>query len=160
MTRLLIRQYLQELPPSEVTREMAWRKWIVNETIRRTVFLVNAINTLSCRVQKQDANFYEALDDNLVRNMALPASDWLWKASSAEEWLAAREQLGPEETASGRITVQQVIDQFVGSTQGGSSNRSRGSYANGQDMSALKFAQLDDFTQLVVATAGNTDYHP
>ena len=159
MTRLLIRQYLQELPQSEVTREMAWRKWIVNETIRRTVFLVNAINTLSCRVQKQGANFYEALDDSLVRSMALPASEQLWKASSAEEWLAVRDQLGPEETANSRLTVQQVVDHFIGSPQ--SNNRPRASpYAHGQSMSGLQFSQLDDFTQLVVATAGNVDHEP
>jgi hypothetical protein len=151
MTRLLIRQYLQDLSPSEVNPEMAWRKWIVNETIRRTVFLVNAINTLSCRVQKQGANFFEALDDDLVRNMALPASDRLWKASSAEEWLAVRDQLGPEETATGRLTVQQAIDHFFGPIQSGDSNRLSAAYA--------QFAQLDDFTRLVVATAGpNVDY--
>ncbi|KAK4120364.1 hypothetical protein N657DRAFT_602987 [Parathielavia appendiculata] len=150
MTRLLIRQYLQDLSPSEVNREMAWRKWIVNETIRRTVFLVNAINTLSCRVQKQGANFFEALDDDLVRNMALPASDQLWKASSAEEWLVVRDQLGPDETASGRLTVQQAIDHFFGPIQQGDSSRLRMSYA--------QFAQLDEFTQLVVATAGNVDH--
>ncbi|KAL2265889.1 hypothetical protein VTJ83DRAFT_6989 [Remersonia thermophila] len=151
MTRLLIRQYLQDLSPSDVNPEMAWRKWIVNETIRRTVFLVNAINTLSCRVQKQGANFFEALDDDLVRDMALPASDRLWKASSAEEWLAVRDQLSPEETATSRLTVQQAIDHFFGPIRGGDSSRLSTAYA--------QFAQLDDFTRLVVATAGpNVDY--
>jgi hypothetical protein len=154
MTRLLIRQYLQDLSPSEpeVNPEMAWRKWIVNETIRRTVFLVNAINTLSCRVQKQGANFFEALDDDLVRNMALPASDQLWKASSAEEWLAVRDRLGPNETAGGKMTVQQAIDHFFGPIQQGDAGRMSMAYA--------QFAQLDSFTQLVVATAqANMDHH-
>ncbi|KAH0498522.1 hypothetical protein TgHK011_005774 [Trichoderma gracile] len=148
MTRRLIQQHL--LPPStdEVTDEVSWRRWIMKETIRRTVFLVNTINTLSCRIQKQNPYYFEPLDDNLVRNTTLPAPESLWKASSAEEWIAAKAQLGPEEAARSCLTVQQVVDQFM-------SENDPNDHQN-HDICRVKYEQFDAFTRLILATASNS----
>lgn len=147
MTRRLIKQYLQSAT-GEDSEEVNWRKWIINETIRRTVFLVNAINTLSCRIQKQDPYYFESLDDNLVLNMALPAPEAVWKASTAEEWMIAKSQLKQEELARSRLTVQQVVEQV--SQNGGGLSR-----PGADGFSSVQYGQLDEFTRLVLATLSN-----
>ncbi|KAH6695611.1 hypothetical protein F5X68DRAFT_163914 [Plectosphaerella plurivora] len=128
-----LKNHLEEEPLEEVG-EVAWRRWIMSETIRRTVLLVNAINILSCRVEKQERLFFEPLDAQLVRGMLLPAPDALWQASTAEEWAAARRSVG------GGITLQQALDQIG---------------ANGHlDPPFGGLEQLDAFVQLVIFTAG------
>lgn len=155
MTRQLIRQYLQSATGEE-HEEVNWRKWIMNETIRRTVFLVNTINTLSCRIQKQDSYYFEPLDDNLVRNMALPAPEAVWKASSAEEWMTAKVQLAPEVTARSRLTLQQVIEQFSADSDDGDHQSTGNPQQTSNGICRVQYGQLDEFTRLVIATVGKT----
>jgi hypothetical protein len=143
MTRRLAKQYLQA-STVEDGEESNWRKWLMDETIRRTVFLVNAINTLSCRVQKQDPNYFEPLDDNLVHNLTLPAPESVWKASSAEEWMFAKSKLLSDDLARTKVTIRQAVDQIRDSGRPGE----RGSRA-----SQVRFDMFDDFTKLVIATA-------
>jgi hypothetical protein len=143
MTRQLIRQHLQSATTQE-GGEFDWRKWIMDETIRRTVLLVNAINTLSCRIQKQDPYYFEPLNDTLIRDMTLPAPEAVWKASSAEEWMAAKAQLGPEGMARSRLTMRQFIHQF----------KEAGEQANIEGC-PLQYDSFDDFTRLVLATVEN-----
>lgn len=71
-----------------------WRSWIVGETLRRILFLVNIVNTLARRAQARSPSFYDTLDENLIFSLALPAPDSMWKASTAEEWECARRDLG------------------------------------------------------------------
>ncbi|EGR45855.1 uncharacterized protein TRIREDRAFT_110658 [Trichoderma reesei QM6a] len=148
MLHLYFLKHLLPLSSDEVTDEVSWRRWIMKETIRRTVLLVNTINTLSCRIQKQNPYYFEPLDDNLVRNTTLPAPESLWKASSAEEWIAAKAQLGPEEAARSCLTVQQVVDQFM-------SENDPNDHQN-HDICRVKYEQFDAFTRLILATASNS----
>ncbi len=151
MARRLIQQYLQSAS-GENSEEVDWKTWIMKETIRRTVFLVNIINTLSCRIQKQDPYFFEPLDDNLVRNMALPAPESVWKASSAENWMAAKAQLGLDDIARSRLTLQQAMDRFgADGDRGDNQSTARPQQIGGTYRQ--QFDQLDEFTRLVVATA-------
>ncbi|KAF4951601.1 hypothetical protein FGADI_7376 [Fusarium gaditjirri] len=143
MTRRLAKQYLQT-STVEDGEESNWRKWLMDETIRRTVFLVNAINTLSCRVQKQDPNYFEPLDNDLIHNLTLPAPEVIWKASSAEEWTLAKSQLTSDDLARTKFTIRQAVDQIKNSGRFGD----RGTRA-----SQLQFDAFDDFTKLVIATA-------
>ncbi|PNY24589.1 Uncharacterized protein TCAP_05471 [Tolypocladium capitatum] len=158
MTRHLIQQHIQHLQPTagEESEEVNWKKWIINETIRRTFFLVNTINTLSCRIQKQDPYYFEPLDDKLIGNMSLPAPEVLWKASSAVEWMAAKAQLTPEVTARSRLTLLQVIEQLSADSDDGDDQ----STGNPQQLSngtcRVQYGQLDEFTRLVIATVGKT----
>lgn len=155
MTRRLIQQYLQS-PPGGDSEEANWRKWIINETIRRTLFLVNTINTLSCKTQRQDAYYYEPLDDNLIRNMVLPAPDSLWKASSAEEWLIAKAQLDPNTEARSRLTVQQVLNQIDADRNerhGVGPGMMQQPLAGGSWK--ISYADLDEFTRLILSTVGS-----
>ncbi|KAL4863816.1 hypothetical protein BDV12DRAFT_177030, partial [Aspergillus spectabilis] len=125
-----------------------WRKWIMNETIRRTVFLANIINTLSCRTQKQNPYYYEPLDDSAVLNMILPAPSAMWKASSSEEWLAAKANLNSQDKVRSRTTVQAVLEQF---TSAGDIVTNRG--RRGRATEKVRFEELDEFTKIVVSTA-------
>lgn len=143
MTRRLAKQYLQT-STVEDGGESNWRKWLMDETIRRTVFLVNAINTLSCRVQKQDPNYFEPLDNDLIHNLALPAPEAIWKASSAEEWSLAKSQLTADDFARTKVTVRRAVDQIKNSGRSGD---------RGTPISPLEFDMFDDFTKLVIATA-------
>ncbi|KAI1066307.1 hypothetical protein LB506_008093 [Fusarium annulatum] len=143
MTRRLAKQYLQT-STVEDGGESNWRKWLMDETIRRTVFLVNAINTLSCRVQKQDPNYFEPLDNDLIHNLTLPAPEAIWKASSAEEWSLAKSQLPADDFARTKVTVRRAVDQIKNSGRSGD---------RGTPISPLEFDVFDDFTKLVIATA-------
>jgi hypothetical protein len=133
-----------------------WRKWLITETIRRTVFLANTINTLSYRTQKQNPYYYEALDDDSVLNMLLPAPMSVWKASSEEEWLAARGNLSPEERARSRMTVRMVLDQVSGQSMGtgaGAGGGRGGRKARDKERERVNFEELDEFTRVVISTA-------
>ncbi|KAF5988321.1 hypothetical protein FBULB1_1545 [Fusarium bulbicola] len=143
MTRRLAKQYLQT-STVEDGEESNWRKWLMDETIRRTVFLVNAINTLSCRVQKQDPNYFEPLNNNLIHNLTLPAPEAIWKASSAEKWTLAKSQLPADDFTRTKVTVRQAVDQIKSIGRSGD---------RGTHVSPLQFDMFDDFTKLVIATA-------
>ncbi|CEL04993.1 hypothetical protein ASPCAL06115 [Aspergillus calidoustus] len=133
-----------------------WRKWLITETIRRTVFLANTINTLSYRTQKQNPYYYEALDDDSVLNMLLPAPMSVWKASSEEEWLAARGTLSAEERGRARMTVRMVLDQVSGQrtgTGGGGSGGRSGRRARDRERERVNFEELDEFTRVVISMA-------
>ncbi|POR31212.1 Uncharacterized protein TPAR_08580 [Tolypocladium paradoxum] len=157
MTRQLIRQYLQSATRTgEESEEVNWGRWIMNETIRRTVFLVNTINTLSCRIQKQNPYYFEPLDDNLVRILPLPAPEAVWKASSFEEWMAAKAQLTPEVTERSRLTLQQVIDQFSVDSDDGAFQSTGRLQQPRNGTCRVPYEQLDGFTRLVIATVGRT----
>jgi hypothetical protein len=133
-----------------------WRKWLITETIRRTVFLANTINTLSYRTQKQNPYYYEALDDDSVLNMLLPAPMSVWKASSEEEWLAARGNLSAEERGRARMTVRMVLDQVSGQrtgTGGGGSGGRSGRRARDRERERVNFEELDEFTRVVISLA-------
>jgi hypothetical protein len=159
MVRKLIATYLHPHPTALSNRTVNgsstdeneftnWRKWIMNETIRRTVFLANIINTLSCRTQKQNPYYYEPLDDSVVLNMILPAPSAMWKASSLEEWLAAKANLNPQDKVRSQTTVQAILEQF---TSAGDivTNRER----RGRATERVRFEELDEFTKIVVSTA-------
>jgi len=149
MTRKLIRQYLQTASGENV-EEVDWRKWIMNATIRRTVFLVNTINTLSCRIQKQDPNYFEPLDEHLVLNMCIPAPQSVWQASSAEEWMAAKAQLGADDVARSKLTVAQVVNHLKNDSFSGDIDTTGYSQRTGR---LVQYGQLDEFTRLVVFTS-------
>lgn len=143
MTRRLIQEYVRSNITGD-SEEVNWRKWIVNETIRRTLFLANTINTLSCKTQRQDAYYFEPLDDNLIRNMTLPAPDSLWNASSREEWLLAKAQLNTNNGPRSRPTVQQVLTRLSSDGQGGAGS-SGGVWG-------ISFDEFDEFTKLIIST--------
>ncbi|KAL2792990.1 hypothetical protein BJX66DRAFT_339205 [Aspergillus keveii] len=135
-----------------------WRKWLITETIRRTVFLANTINTLSYRTQKQNPYYYEALDDDSVLNMLLPAPMSVWKASSEEEWLAARGNLSPEERTRSRLTVKMVLEQVSGQSTGAGSGAGAGGGRGGRktrdkERERVNFEDLDEFARVVISTA-------
>ncbi|KAL3493925.1 hypothetical protein BJX62DRAFT_234781 [Aspergillus germanicus] len=137
-----------------------WRKWLITETIRRTVFLANTINTLSYRTQKQNPYYYEALDDDAVLNMLLPAPMSVWKASSEEEWLAARGSLSVEERGRSKMTVRMVLDQVSGQSTGAGSGTGAGAgggrggrKARDKERERVNFEELDEFTRVVISTA-------
>lgn len=53
--------------------DQVWEQWQLAETLRRTIHLVNVVNTLACYTAKATAQFYEPLDDELILDIAIPA---------------------------------------------------------------------------------------
>lgn len=93
----MTRQFCRNHPSanqSDDALEDTWQRWLVAETVRRTVFLVNIINILAGHENGCPSPYYEPLDDSIVFRMALPAPDVLWESRTAEAWQAARERLG------------------------------------------------------------------
>jgi hypothetical protein len=104
MARKLISVYFQNVRFSsqETTStvsdsEQSWNQWRFVETVRRTIFLVNIINNLSCRTGKQEPCFHEEVNDELISTLPLPSHESVWKADSEDEWLGAQVMAAEEE---------------------------------------------------------------
>lgn len=110
MVRRLCQESLYSSTGMARTRE--WQSWIVGETFRRIVFLVNIVNTLARRAHARNPSYYEALDEDLIFSLALPAPDSMWKACTAEEWECAKRNLGWNHRR--QRTVHMVIDRLGG----------------------------------------------
>ena len=87
-----------------------WQSWLVAETLRRIIFLVLIVNTISRRAHCQNPSYYDALDENLIFSLALPAPDPMWKACTAGEWESAKTKLGWH--TSRPRTVHMVLDRL------------------------------------------------
>ena len=149
MTRYLARTHFSQKPPDE---EPTWEAWSMNETIRRTIFLVNAINCLSSRVGRQTPFFYEPLDNDLLLSLAPPAPACLWKAKSASEWenehiLLSKADLRILETTSGEL---------LDATMSGHATDTHQIEGTAQIGDRLPFDELEQFTRLVLVTLRNT----
>jgi hypothetical protein len=83
--------------------------WIRAETMRRTIFVVQAVNVLSARVGLQDLPcFHDSLDDELVMNIPLPVSEAVWKSTyvlDALPWMPDPELLPRDITPSECCTL-------------------------------------------------------
>ena len=107
MTRLLCRQHLDILT-SKDNSTASWSSWTLAETLRRTVFLVDMVNELSYHTQALDSIYHEPLQDSLLMEMPLPAPESMWRATSEEEWTAARDVSGW--TGHGVMTLGTAVD--------------------------------------------------
>lgn len=98
MARNLAHQHLPQIDIPMVN-EATWSNWPFYETIRRTLFTVNTINVLSQRLGRQEAVYWEPLNDELISGLPVPAPDALWLASSFEEWQTAQQLWSNDEAA-------------------------------------------------------------
>jgi hypothetical protein len=156
MARKLVRSHLRLESPQSAVDESHFRQWILHETIRRTIFVVNVINTLSCRMGKQDAYFYEALDDNLISSLPLPAPDSLWKANDLREWSRAKQKFGGKEHGVASKDIlhwlqAQAADKGVSSNSFNENGTFEAPASLGPEKS-LNFEELPEFTKLILAT--------
>lgn len=93
-------------------KESDWNAWRMAETLRRTIFLVNIINTLSRHNHPaQNLSPYDDLDEEQIFNMPLPAPDPMWKASTAGEWELAKSMLGWEHGQ--QRTIRMVLSRLA-----------------------------------------------
>lgn len=151
MIRKLAHRHLQN--NGTIDRITDWRMWIMQETIRRTLFLGNVINNLSYRMGKQNSYYFEPLDDNLILKMPLPAPSRLWKASSKEEWLAVKENLTAQESAWEAMTLEEVLKQYTADPESNSLSLGREDISAAQGPAEFRLEALDEFTRLILATA-------
>ena len=87
MARKVAQLHRKDLINCSADPPSGWRPWAIIETLRRTLFLVHVINLVSARLQKQNPYFYEALDDDLILDMPLPAPAPLWEATREGQWV-------------------------------------------------------------------------
>lgn len=114
---------------------MDWQTWIVEETLRRILFLANIVNTLARRRHPENPSYYEALDEELIFSMPLPAPDIMWKASTAEEWEVAKTKVGKDLLKP--RTVHMVIDRL---TEAHTDEENRAWFEDFQPLSLLVIA--------------------
>ncbi|KAH8600032.1 hypothetical protein B0O99DRAFT_590445 [Bisporella sp. PMI_857] len=96
-------------PEMEVTNNETknWREWIVDETVRRTVFLVHCINEATCYSKDgKRTTYYEPLDQDYILNMVLPAPTPVWEASTSEAWAAQKDECG---WSDGSVTLRSFL---------------------------------------------------
>ena len=106
MIRKFAQRHRQDLvDDSANSTPFDWTRWTFVETLRRTIFFVQIINVVSTRLQKQDPFFYEALDDDLILEMPLPAAAPLWEANQEQQWLSVRSKQ-PRKHLTGRMVRQ------------------------------------------------------
>uniref|UniRef100_A0A8H7K957 Transcription factor domain-containing protein n=1 Tax=Bionectria ochroleuca TaxID=29856 RepID=A0A8H7K957_BIOOC len=107
MTRYLARTQATKIicAPQET-----WESWALSETIRRTILLVNSINSLSCRVGRQDPRLFESLDDELVFQSPLPAAIDLWRAKTASEWTSKKLSMSAKAAARETMKVGTALE--------------------------------------------------
>lgn len=92
MARIFRKNHSRELSSGGAAN---WASWLVAETVRRTLFMVNIINILTGSDENGRASYYyEPLDDDYIFSMPLPAPNDVWGARSATEWRDARERSG------------------------------------------------------------------
>jgi hypothetical protein len=120
--------------------DAGWRKWILSESLRRTLLLVNITNNLGCRTQKLNGFFYEPLGDELITNLPVPAPDCLWDAKTADEWSSRHRSLNAEDEIIVSITIGQ-LKQMIDPT---TTAKFSGPY--------IDFEKLSAFTKLVMAS--------
>jgi hypothetical protein len=107
MIRNVAHKYRPELVNNHVDSSfIAWRQWAFIETLRRTISIIHIVNVVSARLKKQNQFFYEALDDELLLDMPLPAPAHLWDAATEGQWLVARSKL-PQTMVTGRMVLQE-----------------------------------------------------
>jgi hypothetical protein len=133
MAGRLCQEYLQSDTSQDENSD--WETWVIAETLRRTLFLVNIVNTLSRRIHAQSPAYYEALDEGLIFSLALPAPDPMWKACTAQEWELAKQKLGWDVRT--QRTVHMVLDR-LGEGHGDEENRRW--FGNFQPLSLLIIA--------------------
>lgn len=156
MARKLAQTHLRpNREPSFTTLEAEWRTWYLSETVRRTLFLVNVINILSCRDSKQNSYFYEALDDALLLELPLPAPDRLWKANSAQEWVQARAAAGGHDIGP---RLREAMD-WVGDDDGGPADHRLGNSGRLRDARTerIESRNLPEFTRVILAALRTTN---
>lgn len=107
MTRYLARTQATKIlcAPQET-----WESWALSETIRRTILLVNSINSLSCRVGRQDPRLFESLDDELVFQSPLPAAIDLWRAKTASEWTSKKLSMSVKAAEREKLEIGTAIE--------------------------------------------------
>lgn len=110
MTRQLCTRYSSAIKAVDGS-EHDWVKWQFAESLRRNIFLVNMINVLAARARKLNKYYYEPLDDELVLDMRLPATEIIWKACAPEDWEVL--QNGYSELGDGQDSQGDTIRQFL-----------------------------------------------
>lgn len=112
MTQKLAEKHLDALVPTNEDQQIPnWQDWVLAETIRRTVFVVNIINVLSLRMGHQNIFFYKPLDDDLVSDMPLPAPDSWWRAQNAGN------RTQPSVSHHNRMTLGELRDKSMSDPQ-------------------------------------------
>lgn len=147
MARKLAQTHLRSPEPPFGSLEAEWRTWYLSETVRRTLFLVNVINILSCRDSKQNSYFYEALDDTLLLELPLPAPDLLWKANSAQEWAQAKTAVGGHDIGP---RLKEAMDWAGGDDGGGLADDNPIRWGEGRTQ-RIESRNLPEFTRVILA---------
>ncbi|KAI0064073.1 hypothetical protein BV25DRAFT_1823579 [Artomyces pyxidatus] len=81
--------------------EAAWKDWIMQEAIKRTLFLAYLHDCCHCVFFSLPPSFFIAELD-----WCLPVEDALWNASSSREWYDLLERPSPYGTAAARLIGQ------------------------------------------------------
>jgi hypothetical protein len=111
----------EDLRPSPADLQQTWQKWIILETIRRTVFLIHILNVATLHTGKQNSFFFEDLDDALLRRVPLPTPERVWKAGTPTAWQVA----WAEELERGWVPETVVGDEQSPAVDSGGADRAQ-----------------------------------
>ena len=141
MTRRLCQQSIEKISLKDNTAT-SWHCWTMAESLRRSTFLVYMVNELSYHTNALNGEYYESLHESLLLDMPLPAPDSMWRASTEEDWVAAREATGW--TGTGVLTLSSSMDRLEAVAGGlGRSSESEGTSSD----------NIQQISKLIISTA-------
>lgn len=130
-----------------------WDRWVVHESLRRTISLVAIIHQLLGITRTLDPGYFEPLlPMDVLEAMVLPCSDALWLADDEEKWHEARRRLGSD-VVERPLSVGDAVCKLDGGGDNGVCDGGAG-VGHGSDFvndGRGWFARLPELTRLLVS---------
>lgn len=124
---------------------MDWDTWAVQESLRRSIFLLVIIHQLLGITKTLDPAYFEPLlPTDVFESIALPCGDALWMAEGEEDWLEARRA---QESAGDQPL--KLVEAVRRHDLGGNGDN------EGND-GAWSLAQLPELTRLIISVASTS----
>lgn len=144
-----------------ISSDLDWDTWAVQESLRRTIFLIVIVHQLLGITKTLDPAYFEPLlPEDVFEHMALPCGDALWLAESEGEWREARRELmsdGAERPPKLAEAVRRLGSTGDGDgMRDGSGGGSGVGTGDGDGDGRWALSQLPELTRLIVSVVSVT----
>lgn len=130
-----------------LTTGIDWDTWAIQESLRRSIFLLVIIHQLLGITKTLDPAYFEPLlPADVFESIALPCGDALWMAESEEDWLEARRAQLEEGSGDKPLKLGEAVRRHG---PGGNGD-------NGENDGDWSLAQLPELTRLIINVASTS----
>jgi hypothetical protein len=135
---------------------MKWDIWTVNESLRRTIFLLEIIHQLLGATKILEPAYFEPLfPQEVFEHIRLPSNDELWTAGNEEEWLEARQRGEDQEGTKLGEAIRRINDLSSRENRAGEPAMSGGDMENDTGIRHERgsMEHLPELTKLIVSVS-------